>query len=618
MPPDASLQTTELDFVIPGDPDALTGGYEYARRVVDGLRALGWNVIVHGFDASFPFPTPAALAHARSKLARIPDGATVLVDGLAFGAMPALAEAEAQRLRLVALVHHPLALETGLDAGAAEALRASEARALATARTVVTTSNATARALADYGVPAERTVVVEPGTDPAPLARGSSAPALELLCVSAVVPRKGHAVLVEALAPLVDRPWRLTCVGSLARAPKTVAALRQRIAKLRLAARVRLAGEVDRIALERYYERADGVVLATFHEGYGMALAEALAHGLPVVSTRAGAVPDTVPPEAGLLVPPGDPIALRAALARFFDEPELRASLAAGARAARERLPTWAESCARLSRALEAVARRAMSGFSAEWLRLREPADAAARSPALAAAFAGSARRIVDLATGTGANVRYLAPRCPSAQHWLAVDDNDALLAAFAPPAGANVSKLRLDLAHALDELPLEGSDLITASALLDLVSESWLRRLAERCAGVGADVLFALTYDGRIEWSPAEDGDELVRSLVNRHQVGDKGFGPALGPGAANAAVAAFRAVGYDVRTAPSDWILGAESRALQEALIQGWHSAAAELAPGESDALHVWADRRRAHVAAGRSRLRVGHLDVAGKPAG
>jgi len=349
------VEAPELDFVIPGDPSAFTGGYEYDRQVVDGLRALGWNVMVHGLDASFPLPTPSALAHARAMLARIPDGARVLVDGLAFGAMPEIAAAEARRLRLIALVHHPLALETGLENGYAEALRASETHALAAARIVVTTSAATARALADYGVAAERTVVVEPGTDPAPLARGTHGRVLELLCVSTVVPRKGHAVLVEALAPLVDRPWRLTCVGSLARAPKTVAALRQQIARMRLASRVRFAGEVDRAALERYYDRADAFVLASLHEGYGMALAEALARGLPIVSTRAGAVPETVPPDAGLLVPPGDPVALRATLARFFDEPELRASLAAGARAARDRLPTWAQSCSRLARALAGV-----------------------------------------------------------------------------------------------------------------------------------------------------------------------------------------------------------------------------------------------------------------------
>jgi glycosyltransferase involved in cell wall biosynthesis len=354
--PPASPRVHELDFVIPGDPEALTGGYEYARRIVDGLRTLGWNVTVRGLDASFPAPTPSALAHARATLARIPDGGTVLVDGLAFGAMPDIAAAEGERLRLVALVHHPLALETGLENGRAEALRVSEASALAGARIVLTTSAATARALAEYGVAIERTAVIEPGTDPAPLAQGSLGEVPELLCVATIVPRKGHTVLVEALAPLVDRPWRLTCVGSLARAPKTVAALRQSIARLRLAGRVRFAGEVDRAALERYYDRADAFVLATFHEGYGMALAESLARGLPIVSTQAGAVPDTVPPDAGLLVPPGDPVPLRRALAQFLDEPDLRASLAAGARNARERLPTWAQSCARLSRVLAGVA----------------------------------------------------------------------------------------------------------------------------------------------------------------------------------------------------------------------------------------------------------------------
>jgi hypothetical protein len=258
-----------------------------------------------------------------------------------------------------------------------------------------------------------------------------------------------------------------------------------------------------------------------------------------------------------------------------------------------------------------------MTGFTPEWLSLREPPDATARSAALATGFAASARRIVDLATGTGANVRYLAPRLPGAQHWLAVDDDAGLLQAFAAPAHANVATLRLDLARALDELPLDGCDLVTASALLDLVSRSWLERLAARCAAAGAGVLFALTYDGRIEWSPAEDGDERVRDLINRHQLRDKGFGPALGPGAAAAAVAAFGALGYEMRTAPSDWILGAESAALQTALILGWHFAAVEVASDAIAPLRGWMERRRAHVAAGRSRLRVGHLDVAGRKA-
>jgi hypothetical protein len=256
-----------------------------------------------------------------------------------------------------------------------------------------------------------------------------------------------------------------------------------------------------------------------------------------------------------------------------------------------------------------------LSGFTAEWLALREPADAAARSNALAAGFAGSVRRAVDLASGTGANFRYLAPRLGGARQWLAVDRDPRLLAALIPPAGADVSTLRLDLAHGLDDLTFAGYDLVTASALLDLVSAPWLQRLAARCAEVGAGVLFALTYDGRIEWSPPEDADELVRALLNRHQLGDKGFGPALGPGAAAAAVAAFSAHGYRMVTAPSDWELNSDSAALQAALIDGWTSAAAEIASGNRNALLAWAGRRRAHVASGDSRLRVGHIDVAGR---
>jgi glycosyltransferase involved in cell wall biosynthesis len=341
-----------IDFVLPGDPATLTGGYEYGRRIVAGLRALGWDVTVHTLDASFPAPTPAALAGARAALARIPDGRSVLADGLALGAMPEIAAAESVRLRLVALVHHPLAEETGLPRERADALRRSEARSLATCSRVVATSEATARALAGYGVERARIDVVVPGTDPASLAQGSGDQRAALLCVATIVPRKGHAVLVEALAGLADRDWHLACVGSRTRSPGTDAALVRKIAALGLEGRVNLAGELEGAALADAYDRADLFVLPTFHEGYGMALAEALARGLPVVTTTAGAVPDTVPPEAALFVPPGDVVALRGALARVLDDAGLRARLAAGARRARAALPTWPQACERLAHAL--------------------------------------------------------------------------------------------------------------------------------------------------------------------------------------------------------------------------------------------------------------------------
>lgn len=341
-----------LALLLPGDPDTATGGYVYDRRIAEGLRRLGWEVRVQSLDASFPDPSPAALADAARVLAELPRGDLVLIDGLALGAMPGLVEGHAGRLRLVALVHHPLAEETGLSPERAEALRAAERRALAAVSQVVVTSRFTARLLADYGVTAERIAVVEPGTDPAPAAAGSAGPGLELLCVAALTPRKGQRDLIAALARLRDRDWRLTLVGSLERCPSTVHAIRRQITDLALDGRVELAGEVSAARLAALYRTADLFVLPTRFEGYGMALTEALAHGLPVVSCTAGAVPDTVPPDAGILVPPGDVDALTAALTAILDAPALRARLAAGAHRAAARLPTWDAAAARMAAAI--------------------------------------------------------------------------------------------------------------------------------------------------------------------------------------------------------------------------------------------------------------------------
>ena len=165
-----------LHLLVPGDPETLTGGYAYGRRIAAALRARGWGVETHTLYASFPRPTQAALAHAEETLAALPADALVLVDGLAYGAMPRLAGDAAARLRLLALVHHPLAAESGLDGSVQRALRESEREALAAARGVVVTSRATAHALADYDVPASRVAVVEPGTDPAPLAGADATP----------------------------------------------------------------------------------------------------------------------------------------------------------------------------------------------------------------------------------------------------------------------------------------------------------------------------------------------------------------------------------------------------------------------------------------------------------
>jgi glycosyltransferase involved in cell wall biosynthesis len=354
-----------LTFIVPGRLDTLTGGYGYDRRIIDGLRGRGWAVDVREIDASFPHPTPKVLDEAARTLASMPNDATVMIDGLAFGAMPLALEREGPRLRLVALVHHPLAAESGLDRQTAARLEAGERRALTMARSVVVTSHATAAALLAYGVTRDRVHVVEPGTDRAPLAKGSGTAIVQLLCVATLVPRKGHETLFRALAALAERNWRLTCIGSLERDPTTVERLRALLRTERLEDRVVLAGEMDRAALSAQYTGADVFVLPTLHEGYGMVVAEALARGLPVISTATGAIGELLTFEgdvrparrAGLLVPPGDVAALTSALAAVIRDADLRARLAEGARGMRDRLPTWDVASARMAEVIERVQR---------------------------------------------------------------------------------------------------------------------------------------------------------------------------------------------------------------------------------------------------------------------
>jgi len=256
-----------------------------------------------------------------------------------------------------------------------------------------------------------------------------------------------------------------------------------------------------------------------------------------------------------------------------------------------------------------------MSGFSAEWLALREPADAAARSSALASFVLGgperAALRILDLGGGTGANIRYLSSRVPSPQHWTLVDDDADLLAHV--PAG--VTRRRMDLKAVVEDDELfQDCALVTASALLDLVSEQWLATLVLRCRAADASVLFALSYDGRIDCSPHEPDDEDVRRLVNAHQKTDKGFGPALGADAAARAEALLSAAGYTTKQERSDWDLPPAARDLQRQLVEGWAGAASAIAPARAVAVADWRARRLAHLDAGRSRIVVGHTDVAG----
>ncbi|MBK1705435.1 glycosyltransferase family 4 protein [Halochromatium glycolicum] len=349
------IPVRRLRVLVPGDLGARTGGYRYDRRLIRGLCELGWTVRVTRLDDSFPVPTADALTEAATRLAELDPGELVLIDGLALGVMPELVAAHRERLRILALVHHPLADEAGLTPERAAALRASEQAALASVHRIVVTSAATARRLTAMGQDADRIDVIEPGTDPASLAARTGLPPLQLLCVGTLIPRKGHRFLIEALARLRDERWHLTIVGSLARDPETAARTRVLIDSLGLHERITLAGELNDTALEQAYQEADLFVLPSLYEGYGMAFAEALARGLPILGSGAGAVHETVPPQAGLLVEPGSSEALTAALRELLHDRERLTGLAAGAEQARKRLPDWPSCIRRWSALLEHV-----------------------------------------------------------------------------------------------------------------------------------------------------------------------------------------------------------------------------------------------------------------------
>ncbi len=263
-----------------------------------------------------------------------------------------------------------------------------------------------------------------------------------------------------------------------------------------------------------------------------------------------------------------------------------------------------------------------MSERLSEWLARREAADAAARSEDLLAAVlealpSSRPLRVLDLGTGTGSNVRYLSARLPRPQEWLVVDRDPELLEELAQRVDVPVRTHASDLGILADDL-FARRHLVTASALLDLVSEPWLASLAERCRRAGAVALFALTYNGESHCTPAEPEDDWIRELLNRHQrQNDKGFGRAAGPDATEAAQRAFRSNGYIVRCARSDWALESRDAALQRPLVTGWAEAASELEPGRRATIDGWLARRLRLIDAGASRICVGHEDLAAWPA-
>lgn len=341
-------------FVIPGDLGAASGGYRYDREILARAAAQGLDLVHLPLTGGWPTPTNADMAEAARRITETPADSLLLIDGLAFGSMPEALVAGFNR-RLVALVHHPLALETGLDPARAAELAALERAALKYAREIVVTSAFTAELVRRDFAPAATPVhVVEPGTARASRAKGGGDP-LRLLAVGSLVPRKDYPLLLEALAPLASLRWTLDVAGSETASPETAQAIHADIAAKGLSERVRLHGAVGDAELEELYAKADLFLMSSRFEGYGMVLAEALARGLPIVTTRAGAAADTAPDEAALKVEPGGVEAFSSAVARLIDDAELRRKLADAAWRAGQSLPTWDDAAARIAAILKRV-----------------------------------------------------------------------------------------------------------------------------------------------------------------------------------------------------------------------------------------------------------------------
>ena len=331
----------KLALIVPAPFSAISGGYLYDRRMVDGLRALGHAVEVIELAGRHPLPDDVAEAAARAALGT---DAVPVIDGLG---LPAFAP-DAVR-GAIGLIHHPTALETGQDA---EALRLRE-RALfpAMARLIATSRHTAERLVAEFGVAPDRVGVVEPGTEPAPRAVGGGAQ-VHILSVGTLVPRKGHDVLLRALSRLTDLDWALTIVGE-PRDPVHAHGLAALAVELGIAQRVTFAGGLSGPELEAAYARSDIFALATHWEGYGMAAAEALARGLPCAITAGGAIADVVPRAACVLAQPGDHASLSRALRRVIFDPALRTQMANAAWAAGQALPRWEDRAAAFVTELE-------------------------------------------------------------------------------------------------------------------------------------------------------------------------------------------------------------------------------------------------------------------------
>jgi glycosyltransferase involved in cell wall biosynthesis len=630
-------------FLVPGDPNQRTGGYRYVSHLANALNHRGVRASVAGLEGRFPVADAIAESAMDSALAACKDGARVVLDGLAMGGMPGVLERHADRLELVALVHHPLADETGLGDEDKRFLFASEKRALASVSGVITTSQHTADRLGDFQVAPERIQVIEPGADtvltdsPAANTTPDRMPGrvkLRLLCVASLSPRKAQHQLVEALSELQHLPWYCTLAGSTERDPAYSRQLADQISEAALGERITLTGELDDAALSDHYRNADLFVLPSLYEGYGMVIDEALAAGLPVISSDGGALASTGNRPGVHQYSAGSVMALGNGLELCLTDRKVLMEMADAAQQNAGAIRHWSNAAAEFETLLERQPPQSSPGkdhshFDQNWLALREPADHQARNRQLLAraqdwsaergqnpAHRQGALQIADLGAGAGSNGVFLSAALAGRQYWTLLDQDPLLLTQargrLAPLVDSlDIRQCTLEADNLAERVPVE-TDLITASALIDLTSAPWLDALAKTAKARQAAVYIVLSYAGEFRLNPEHPDDNLIRTLVNDHQHGDKGSGAAMGPDATGHLKERLQDLGYQVTVASSPWQLNGDHRALQAALMSGWCEAALEQNPALRSRIRDWQAARLSAAEQGGLAIEVAHHDL------
>lgn len=345
-----------IRFILPGDIDTPTGGYRYDRSIVRHWQSADIAHEVVSLEGGFPFPGKQEVEGSLRQISDLAPASSTVIDGLAGGASSEIMEALAKQAPVTALIHHPLCLENGLSETEASALKLEEQNGLAFAKEVITTSHATARTVQEiFNFPQERIRTVLPGVDRGVISQPPTSGPARLICVGSVIERKGHENLISALSELTELNWTLECYGATHFDPELFERMSEMIGSSSLSDRIRFHGAVSESMLEIAYQNAHIFVLASHYEGYGMAYAEAIVRGLPVIGTTAGAIPDTVPTACGILVEPGNVNALKQALATMIEDQKTRQTYREAAIELAPSFPTWEASALQFAKYMGAT-----------------------------------------------------------------------------------------------------------------------------------------------------------------------------------------------------------------------------------------------------------------------